>query len=163
MARLEDDREDLIREATALRRRARFVRTDILAELVAGVRENGWISLYFEADPVYQFDADHRLRRAFVEGKLYRSQGTSLAELTRVRAAQATELRRRDLSAGELSAFLNAMTARLADWHTAARQRRVRAVQEVPHGAGVADELLARLAQIVAREPALAPAIRGKR
>jgi hypothetical protein len=106
MARQEDDREDLIEEAVALvhRLEIRFPERDEL--LVAGRRATGAWSFYFGSEPVYQFDPEGRLRRAFVDGRLYRTQGTTLARLTRVRTADETFFDRHDLTADELAAFL---------------------------------------------------------
>ena len=87
MARQEVDREDLIAEAVALRRRIELALPGCDNPVVAGYRSTGALSLYFGADPVYQFDERGRLRRAFVGGHLYRTQGTTLAELTRVELA----------------------------------------------------------------------------
>ncbi|MEZ6044739.1 MAG: hypothetical protein R3C11_03990 [Planctomycetaceae bacterium] len=41
--------------------------------------------LYLGPDPVYHFDAAGRLKRAYVEGLLYRTQESTLARLERLR------------------------------------------------------------------------------
>jgi hypothetical protein len=113
MARQESDREDLMREATALVRR---VELDVPGEpepVVCGFHADGRLSVYFGSDPVYHFDPEGRLRRAFVDGHLFRTQGTTLACLTRVRTHAVTELRRRDLNPEELAAFFREMRGRI--------------------------------------------------
>src|SRR5580765_5795621 len=107
MARREADREDLMAEASALRQRAELVLDGYAEPIVAGVRANGHLSVYFGDDPVYQFDAAGNLRRAFVGGDLYRTQGHTLARLNRTRTDLAVELGRRDLDPAELERFLS--------------------------------------------------------
>ena len=85
MARHETDRENLMLEATALIRRAEWSIPSHSDPIVAGFKRSGGWSLYFGSDPVYQFDADGRLRRAFVDGQIWRTQGTTLAGLRRER------------------------------------------------------------------------------
>ena len=97
MARQESDRDDLMGEATALVRRAEWKPLSGVEAVVTGFRRDGSMSLYFGADPVYHFDETGRLKRAFLAGRLYRTQGTTLAELTRRREKTETHLIRRDL------------------------------------------------------------------
>ena len=113
MAQNESDREDLMAEATALRRRVELQVPSETEHTIAGFRDDGRFSLYFGPDPVYHFDGEGGLRRAYLDGKLYRTQGTTLARLTRNRTEQATLLRRNDLSELELQEFLHAMRCRL--------------------------------------------------
>ncbi|MDA1017654.1 MAG: hypothetical protein O3A00_24745 [Planctomycetota bacterium] len=113
MAKSESDREDLMREATALVERIEFRISDEAQPIVAGFRRDGRFSIYFDADLVYHFDEQHRLRRAFVDGDLYRTQGTTLARLRRERTQSQTVLRSHDLSADELADFRTALMNRL--------------------------------------------------
>ena len=113
MARKEADREDLIREATALRNRVEWQFPDEPEPVFAGVRPDGSLSIYFGADPVYQFSNAGGLRRAYVGGFLFRTQGTTLARLNRKRSTEETALLRRDLNTDELSEFLGKMDERL--------------------------------------------------
>lgn len=111
MARLEADREDLLREAVALVRRLEL---SVEAHaILLGFRATGWLSLYFDADPMYQFDELGRLRRAFVDGLLYRTQGSCLAQLERQRTAAETLLVRRDLSEELLASFRQQVHGRI--------------------------------------------------
>jgi len=55
--------------------------------VIARFRADGSPSIYFGSDPVYHFDEAGRLRRAFVEEQLFRTQGDTLARLTRTRTA----------------------------------------------------------------------------
>ncbi len=106
MAREESDREDLLREATAYGRRAEFriVGGEHATVFFVGLRESG-CSLYVGQDPVYHLDAGDRLRRAYVGGELYRTQGETLARLRRERTESTTDLLRTDLNEDELTDF----------------------------------------------------------
>lgn len=113
MARDEADREDLLAEATALVER---IELDVPGEaeaVVVGFRRDGAASFFFGADPVYQFNAARELRRAFVDGLLYKAVSGHLAELRRERSAGATVLWRRDLDGAEQGEFLARAAARL--------------------------------------------------
>lgn len=105
MARVESDREDLLREAVALVRRMELQPAGDDPAIVVGYRATGWLSIYFGQDMMYQFDERGRLRRAYVDGLLYRTQGTALAQLRRQRTESETLLVRRDLEGDELAAF----------------------------------------------------------
>ncbi len=113
MARHESDREDLIREATAMRNRVEWQVPGEVEPVFAGVRSDGSLSVYFGQDPVYQFTPSGQLRRAYAAGFLYRTQGETLAKLHRERTSDQTVLARSDLNANELSQFLTAMDDRL--------------------------------------------------
>ena len=163
MARQEADREDLIAEATALVERGEFAIAGDKQAVTAGRRRNGGWSIYFGSDPCYHFDEAGRLRRAFAEGKLYRTQGHTLAELERVRTADATELRRRDLSIEELKAFLINATQRLEQLRQQLQSGQVHSTRSFPEQCEVGSILRAALERILNPALRLAPAIPGRR
>jgi hypothetical protein len=138
MARHEADKEDLIAEASALVDRFEFVnRAETAADtdkgqepgdaasvepsdteasafenqshVVAGFRRDASFSIYFGQNPFYQFTPQHRLRRAWEDGYLFRSQGHTLARLDRQRGPTGTVLQRTDLTAAELEGFFDRM------------------------------------------------------
>lgn len=111
MARIEHDREDLFAELRSARLRWELA-VDGQA-IVAGIRSDQRLALYFGPDPAYHFDAENRLRRAFVGNCLYRTQGVTLARLRRSRTAEDTQLLRHDLTPGELESFLGEMRSRV--------------------------------------------------
>lgn len=132
--------------------------------VIMGYRANGWFSIYFGADPMYQFDDRFRLRRAFVEGLLYRTQGTTLAELNRQRTESETVLLRRDLSQEELTSFCEQMLVPIRDLHQALHERRVEVLRSIPDEVtSLTDEVTRSLQQIVLAGGALAPAITSRR
>jgi len=113
MARHETDREDLILEATALCPRVEWRVVGEPGIVFAGIKRTGAWSIYFDQDPVYQFDEHGRLRRAYVDGFLYRSDGHTLARLQRERSSSETILLRYDLTPTELTAFQGRLRSRL--------------------------------------------------
>ncbi len=115
MARHESDREDLFAEATALVRRAELSGPGHAAPVTFGFRKDGGWSVYFGDDPAYHFDGDSRLKRAFHSGRLYRTQGHTLAELVRERTPNSTLLHRRDLLVAEVNVFHSEMVGRITN------------------------------------------------
>lgn len=132
MAREESDREDLLREATALVRRIELRVPNEAESIVFGFRRDGAASVFFGADPVYQFNAARELRRAYVDGKLLKADRGTLAELTRVRTATEVQLVRHDLDAAQTATFLQTMLARLTQFAAALEHGDVQIVGQVP-------------------------------
>lgn len=117
MARHESDREDLFAELAALNPRIELRVGESDQTVCAGRKEStgGW-SLYLTSDQVYHFDAEGRLRRAYMDGFLYRSEGSTLSRLRRERSATETTLIRHDLDAGELAGFLETMRSAITEF-----------------------------------------------
>jgi len=113
MARTDSDREDLIREATALKQRIEWDVPGESEPVVTGFKRDGSLSVYFGQDPVYQFNPAGQLRRAYVGDFLYRTQGDTLARLHRERTADETTLVRHDLNVEALAEFVTTMRSRL--------------------------------------------------
>src|SRR5262245_2457169 len=113
MARQESEREDLLREATALVERIelapRSAAGSATAHVIAGFRRDGGLSIFFGDDPVYQFNAAGELRRAYCEGKLVKAVGGRLANLSRLRTVGEVQLVRHDLSDAEELTFVDQM------------------------------------------------------
>lgn len=163
MARIESDREDLIAEATGLVRRAEW-RVPFQSELVvAGFKRNGAWSIYWGTDPVYQFEVDGRLRRAFAHGSLWRTQGTTLARLERERTEAETALKRHDLTESELVTFLAEVRQHLETLLNSLDCDTAQLLRQVPEAADVTAELKAALRSVINHAIVLAPAIPGKK
>lgn len=161
MARQESDREDLIREATALKNRIEW-RVPGRQELaVAGLKSDDSLSVYFGQDPVYHFSPVGQLRRSYCDGYLYRSHGTTLAKLTRERTSEATSLSRVDLSAQELDCFLSLMRQRIALLRDSIQSGTVLETRRVVDGRPF--DIAKSLNQVLAAAPALAPAYPTRR
>lgn len=106
MARHEADREDLLREATALVDRVELRTNDEPEPVVVGFRRSGCGSVYFGAEPVYQFNSSGQLRRAYQDGQLLKAEAGRLIGLTRCRTANQVQLLRRAWDAESTTAFL---------------------------------------------------------
>jgi hypothetical protein len=163
MARNESDREDMMAEAVSLVRRIEF-RSELHPEpMIAGFNSKGWLFVYIGNDPMYRFDEQGRLRRAYVEGRLYRTQGQTLAVLDRRRVFESgdpveTTLVRQDLLADELVTFRLQMHANLMQVSESLRNGVV--MRQLPiEMPGIADEVQSRLRQILDTREFLAPAI----
>lgn len=111
MARHESDREDLLREATALVERIEVAARNVLPDdnLVVGFRREGAASFYFGADPAYHFNPVGELRRAFCDGLLVKAECGRLVSMRRERTDDEVQLHRHDLSDVEQSQFLERM------------------------------------------------------
>ena len=125
MARDESNREDLLREATALVERIELVPRATAAAvsvnlardvpIIVGFRADGALSIFFGADPVYQFNPAGELRRAYGNGLLFKALRGRLVSLTRIRGDQQVQLVRHELTDAERDDFLAQMTKRLRE------------------------------------------------
>lgn len=166
MARNESDREDLMREATALVRRCQWVRHDGTEVAICGFRREGGLSIYLGADPVYHFDSNGLLRRAFRSGKLLRTQGNTLAQLTRQRTREATQLVRMDLEEQERDDFLAEMSQQIERLRREITKGVVTISQRIPQNdTDIQNDLATAFHRILenAQAKTLAPRIPGKR
>lgn len=165
MARQESDREDLMREAVALVRRMEFTYPSRGSgeNVTAGFRRGGELAIYFGADPVYQFDEQFRLRRAYMNGFLYRTQGETLARLSRKRTEEETVLLRHDLKPAEWEAFRQIAGQHLVQLLAAIQTNAVEIIAEIPAEGNLFTEIKIAVERILEKEIPLAPPIPGKR
>ncbi|HWA97119.1 MAG TPA: hypothetical protein VG713_01440 [Pirellulales bacterium] len=112
MALRPSDREDLLAEAVALVKRIEL-RLPSGETVVVGFRRGGELSIYFGADPVFQFDGQQRLRRAFVGGQLLKAQGGRLVQVERTREHGRLVLVSQPLSAAQSAPLLASAADRL--------------------------------------------------
>ena len=148
-------------EAVALSPRVALLIPDRAAEIVAGWHTDGRWSVFFGGDPVYHFDSEDRLRRAFVAGNLHRSQGTTLSKLTRQGTATETVLLRHDLDSLELSTFLEAVRGNLEQLAHALHQGTASMKQTVPEGADCQPDLAIRINAVIRSGCLLSPTVKG--
>jgi hypothetical protein len=137
MPRAEHDREDLLREATALVERAEVQVTGCDAPVVAGFRRDGSFSVFFGGDPVYQFNSAGELRRAFAGALPYKAEHGRLISLHRERTASETTLVRQALASEEQAVFLAAARERLQALCAALQSERFMLVGQAPAAADV--------------------------
>ena len=143
MAREESDREDLLREATALVERIELAPVGESAgqHVVAGFRAGGAVSFYFGAEPVYQFNAAGELRRAFCNGLLIKASCGRLVSLSRKRLTTEVQLLSHELSDVEQADFVAKMRDRLQRFAAALETSQLTIVGQVPADADVLGRL----------------------
>jgi hypothetical protein len=153
MARREIDKEDLLREATALVTRIELAPTDAGAgtQMVVGFRQSGAASVFIGSEPVYHFNAADELRRAYCDELLYKAEGGRLVSLRRERKAGEVQLLRHELSDAEQCAFVERMRCELHNFSAALEAGAYRVVGQVPEDGDVLERVrrwLARLGDI---------------
>lgn len=133
MAREESDREDLLREATALVERCEL-RVDSFPgfEVVAGFRRNGALSIYFGVDPVVQFDPQGRLRRGYWQGDLLKAEAGRLVRLQKQRTQAESLFVRTDLDQAEVGEILRVIQDQLMALSSDLAANRYQLVGQVP-------------------------------
>ena len=162
MAQHEDDREDLMREAVALPHRVELSVNGFESLITIGFRPNSAMSIFIGQDPVYQFDPEGRLRRAFVDGLLYRSQHTTLAMLKRERTDTQTLLLRTDIADDALQSFRGTMLFSLQILEQKLNSADFTIRRSVPDAISHITRIQSTLASIRLAESWLSPTIRRR-
>jgi hypothetical protein len=153
MPREEENREDLLREATALTQRAELQIDDFPDTIVVGFRNTGAASFFFGQQIVYHFNPAAELRRAFIDGHLYKADRGRLARLTRTRTADAVNLMRHDLTPAETSGLLTTARSRLSKLQSALDTDRFSLLGEVPPDANIIQRVRNWLANLPQQIP----------
>jgi hypothetical protein len=153
VSRQESDREDLLREATALVERAELTVAGFSEPIIIGFRRDGSLSVFFGPDPVYQFNGAGELRRAFASGLLYKAERRGLVALRRERDEREVALVRTALTAEETAEFLNAAHRRLTELAAALGSRSFTITGQVPIDANVVSRVQEWLAALPAQIP----------
>jgi len=160
MARNEADREDLLAEATGLSPCWELEVAGVDDPVVAGFKKNGNCSLYFGGDPVYQFDPEGNLRRGFVGGYLFRSEGSSLSKIHRDRTETTSTLVRYDLNEAELREWFAGMRKTVAELIDRIDRGEYRILRERGTDPAVFNRLTDSLQQILNNPPKLSAPLR---
>ncbi|TWU48100.1 hypothetical protein [Rubripirellula reticaptiva] len=105
MARQTHDREDLFRDGTQMPYRGRIQIGD--AEVVVGFRTGGAASLYWDQDPVFQFNSDHEVRRVYFAGDRYAANAGKLVRLIQKRSDHETTTERLRLDQASVADDVN--------------------------------------------------------
>ncbi len=163
MVREEHDREDLLREATALVERIELAPAGTGGsaqdgeQLVIGFRTDGAISIYFGGDTAYHFNARGELRRAHANGLLFKAEGGKLVSLERIRNENEVQLVRRPLPDEEQIGFLTTMNEQLRQIVAHSEADALVTVGRVPADADVLGRAIRwlenNLAPVVAQAP----------
>ena len=139
MARHEQDREDLIREATRLVPRAEWHVPGEETPVVLGIRSPGALSVFFGPDPVFHFNSRGELRRGFIRGALWKADRGRLVVMQRRRTSESVNLQARDVVAEEKTMLLREAQERLARLQEALARGRATWIRGVGEGAGSAE------------------------
>jgi hypothetical protein len=147
MARYEADREDLLREATALVERIEFAVADEpnADHVVVGFRRNGAASVYFGSEPAYHFNSAGELRRAFYHGALIKAEQGRLVEMRRNRKADVVALESKMLADTEKQRLVDEIQADLGRLATELREGCYLMIGQVPAEADVRGRVMAWL------------------
>jgi|694.fasta_scaffold00291_16 hypothetical protein len=92
MAKLEADRQDLLKETTAYPRRGLLALEHPVGWVLLGEREEGPISIYLGTDSVFQFNRYGYLRRAFWQGSKWAAANGRLEALVRIKPSVAGDV-----------------------------------------------------------------------
>ncbi|HVX13736.1 MAG TPA: hypothetical protein VHC22_21320 [Pirellulales bacterium] len=162
MAREENEREDLLTEATALVERAELEMAGLAGPVVFGFRRDGAASVFFGSDPAYHFNACQELRRAFVAGLLFKTERAGLVSLTRRRVPGEVQMLRHELNERETGDFLAELVRRLEALRSALASGDFRLTGQVPASADVVDRLRVWLDGLTLPPPLAASPRAGK-
>jgi hypothetical protein len=134
MARQSHHREDLLRDATALDPRI-MLEVCIMGEaceVFAGFRKPESLAIYFDDDPVYQFNSQGELRRAFVAGSIIKADKGQLVSWERSETVDQTAMMSQRLNPEATQDLTNAMLTRFADLKAAIALGNPKIVGQVP-------------------------------
>jgi hypothetical protein len=153
MPRHESDREDLLREATALVERVELSIAGWDEPIVVGFRRDGSLSVFFGPDPVYQFNAAGELRRAYSMGLLYKAERGRLVSLRRERGDAEVALVRTELTAQQSTGFLKVVRDHLGELAAALERGSFTITGEVPADADIVSRMKSWLTALPADIP----------
>ena len=141
MTRLEHDREDLMREATALVRRVEVRLPGDSQTCVVGFRRGGEASVFVGSDPVFQFNTAGELRRGFWNGRLVKAERGRLVQLERRRTEAEVQLVRHELTETQMLDFVQLATETLNLLRRALQTGELVVVKQVPADVNVLFDL----------------------
>lgn len=148
MSKQQQNKEDILREATALVNRIeiKISQKAVSKESVfVGFRRDGAVSFFFGAEPVYQFNTRHEFRRGYCKGAMLKADNGKICNLTRVREGDQLVLLSRDYSDEQTAEFLEEMKHALLVLYKEIRGGQWSILGAVVE-AGTAEELLNRVA-----------------
>jgi len=149
MARHEHNREDLLRDATALVERIEL-KVDAFDEPVfVGFRDNGCGSVYFGQDHVLHFDQKNRLRRAYVAPILIRAEQGRLVSLRRDRSVERVRLAPQEYTEEETREFQQRSWRALAALREALANGQYEIVGQAPESAPVVERAATWLGRLL--------------
>jgi len=151
MARVPEEREELLREARALVVRAEMEVDGFDEPIVVGFRRSGAASFYFGQDVVYQFNTASELRRAYLDGEMYKAEERRLVRLNPRRTSESLELVSHELTLAETAEFLSAARARVRELRRSLCESRYRVIGQVPNDQDLPKQIREWLAKLPAQ------------
>lgn len=146
MTRHEADREDLLRDATAMKQRI-ALRTPQGAEVFIGFRSSGATSIYLDQDPAYHFNSTGELRRAYLDGQLIKAICGRLVRMTRHRPGGEVQLVSQQLTEEQTTCLLEQLTTDLLELRDSLNEREYVIIGQVPEDGQVLAQALVWLEQ----------------
>jgi len=145
MAKEQTDREDIMREATALTRRVSLEISGFPEIVIVGFRRNLAMSVFIDQDPVYQFNSAGEFRRGYIDGKLIKAEHGKLSSLDRKRQDHQVVLMRHDFDDTEHEEFINQLHCHLDQLQQSLSDGSFRLKECVPAGDDVVTEIISAL------------------
>ncbi|MBA63830.1 MAG: hypothetical protein CMJ76_15865 [Planctomycetaceae bacterium] len=148
MAKQQQDKEDILREATALVNRVElqsFQDTDSPQSVFVGFRRDGAISFFFDTEPVYQFNSRHAFRRGYYQNTILKAEQGKIVQLVRTRKGEQLILLRRDYSDQQTVAFVQEMQQNLLELYSYLQSEQYRIVGAVVQQ-GTEQDLVSQIA-----------------
>jgi hypothetical protein len=150
MARVESDREDIMREAVSLVDRAAYRLPGFPDVVVAGFRRSGAASFYFGQEEAFHFNDLSELRRCYLSGMLIKAEKGRLVSLQRVRdESSAVYLLSSELAENQTREILCLVWNRISELQRAIADQSAHVVQQVPQSPG--GDVTARLMEWIDR------------
>ncbi|TWU28569.1 hypothetical protein [Bythopirellula polymerisocia] len=134
MSRRTKAREDLLREATALvpRLLLQLDQAGRSVEVFAGFRSGNALSLYFDSDPVYHFNSENQLRRAFLDGNILKADQGKLVAWDPLRTSGSVNMVRREFSAADQEQLGKDLIRKLRELKSSLAEQQFTLLGQVP-------------------------------
>lgn len=145
MAKEQSDREDIMREATALTRRVSLELSGFPELVIVGFRRNSAMSIFVDQDPVYQFNSAGEFRRGYLDGKLIKADQGKLSSLDRQHKDDQVVLMRHDFDDAEQEDFISQLHCHLDQLHQSLSDGSFQVKECVPVGDDVVTEIISSL------------------
>ncbi len=147
MAKQQQDKEDILREATALVNRIELKVPENSSwedSVFVGFRRDQSISFFFGGEPVYQFNIRNQFRRGYDRGVLLKAEHGQLVQLRQERENGKLVLLRRVWEETETTEYLESVRMNLAALRDLVRRNLVEIVGAVVE-IGTPEELLQQI------------------
>lgn len=142
MAREEAPREDLLREAVALVRRAELRVEGFSEPVVVGFRRNGAASVFIGQEVTFQFTTANEFRRGYLDGRLLKAERQGIVALTRQRTGRQVQLVRHEFDESETEQYLGFATSQLTELRLRLTAGQFVLIGQVPQDTDVVAEIV---------------------